>query len=348
MTQSQRSRRGISAANAVITIVVLGAVAAGIWAVATMDPRGERTPRTGRDYAAEAHEAGKIDPDLIGWEESIAPVAVDMEEPVALAVDAEDRRLVIGDRLVILDARGESLLRSAPFEEPYRDLVPAGNGRVYAMTRDRIDLLEVGGDEVAVIDSLALTDRLAFLEAITRTTHGVYVADSRNYCVHRVPPAPWDEDTLDAIEVVAEKLNVPSTMELAATPDGELITVDPGRHRVQERDVYGDVVRQFGKMGTEVGDFHGCCNPVGVATFPDGRTVTAEKGLAATRVKVYTAAGELETVVAAPDRFDELPNGPMILLDVAVDAADRVIVLDPNRRQVRVFTPRTREGGEDR
>ena len=86
----------------------------------------------------------------------------------------------------------------------------------------------------------------------------------------------------------------------------------------------------------------------GVATFPDGRTVTAEKGLAATRVKVYTAAGELETVVAAPDRFDELPNGPLILLDVAVDAAGRVVVLDPNRRQVRVFTPREREGGEDR
>mgnify|MGYP001826318076 CR=1 FL=1 len=74
---------------------------------------------------------------------------------------------------------------------------------------------------------------------------------------------------------------------------------------------------------------------------------TAEKGLAATRVKVYDAKGGLESVVAPPGLFDERPNGPVIVLDVAIDSAGRVLVLDPSRRQVRVFTPRTREGGDD-
>jgi hypothetical protein len=57
--------------------------------------------------------------------------------------------------------------------------------------------------------------------------------------------------------------------------------------------------------------------------------VTSEKGLA--RVKVYGPQGDFECVVAAGTQLGGTPA------DVAVDARDRVLVLDGRRRLVRVF-----------
>jgi hypothetical protein len=64
--------------------------------------------------------------------------------------------------------------------------------------------------------------------------------------------------------------------------------------------------------------------------------VTSEKGWV--RVKVYGPGGELESVVAGPDRFDEETLQP----DLALDSKGRVLVLDPKRRRVRVFEERKR------
>jgi hypothetical protein len=74
--------------------------------------------------------------------------------------------------------------------------------------------------------------------------------------------------------------------------------------------------------------------------------VAAEKGLAATRVKVYGVDGKLDNLVANLDAFDERPDGPAIVLDVAVDSQGRVLVLDPARRQVRTFVPKPPEVGK--
>ena len=61
----------------------------------------------------------------------------------------------------------------------------------------------------------------------------------------------------------------------------------------------------------------------------DGRFVTAEKGVV--RVKLYSGAGKLQTVVAGPQHFRDTP------VDLAVDARGRVLVLDGRRKSVRVF-----------
>jgi hypothetical protein len=71
-------------------------------------------------------------------------------------------------------------------------------------------------------------------------------------------------------------------------------------------------VRNWGKGGREIGQFLGCCNPTDFAIFPDGRFVTAEKGVP--RVKVYSKEGEFINVVAGPDSLGEDAGG----MDVAV------------------------------
>ncbi len=68
----------------------------------------------------------------------------------------------------------------------------------------------------------------------------------------------------------------------------------------------------------------------------DGRFVTMEKG--ARRVKIYTAAGKFECVVAGPEQFGPAA-GP-----VAEDRG-RILVLDPAAAMVRVFEAKQSTAG---
>jgi hypothetical protein len=71
--------------------------------------------------------------------------------------------------------------------------------------------------------------------------------------------------------------------------------------------------------------------------------VTAEKGIP--RVKLHTAEGEFVKVVAAPEQLtphpgsaeETRPEHRLKVIDVAADSRGRVLVLDPNTRQVRIF-----------
>jgi hypothetical protein len=76
-----------------------------------------------------------------------------------------------------------------------------------------------------------------------------------------------------------------------------------------------------------------------MAVMSDGKFVTSEKGIE--RVKLYGPDGAFECVVAPPSAFDAGTIG----LDLAVDRGGRVFVLDPARKQVRVFA---RKGGSGR
>jgi hypothetical protein len=80
-----------------------------------------------------------------------------------------------------------------------------------------------------------------------------------------------------------------------------------------------------------VDGFCGCCNPSHFAFLSDGSFVTSEKGIE--RVKVYSPRGVFQYIVAPPDAFIEGTRG----LDLAVDSKDRIIVLDPEKKLIRIF-----------
>jgi len=61
---------------------------------------------------------------------------------------------------------------------------------------------------------------------------------------------------------------------------------------------------KFGKFGMQdPADFVGCCNPINVATTPDGKVVTSEKMVA--RVKVFEPDGRLLAVIGT-EHFDPM------------------------------------------
>jgi hypothetical protein len=81
----------------------------------------------------------------------------------------------------------------------------------------------------------------------------------------------------------------------------------------------------------EIEGFSGCCNPSHFAILEDGSFVTSEKGLA--RVKIYNRIRDIVSVVALPDQFIEGTVG----LDLAVDSSQKIYVLDPRQKLVRIF-----------
>jgi hypothetical protein len=346
MARSRDRSRGFSGAGLLIALVVVAALAAAGFALLTMDPRGTRGPRTGHRYAETVREQSRLDPSKLTWREQLPPVDLEMEEPAGIAVGTDDRIYVIGDRLVALSAAGRMLTRSDPLGADYRALAVDGGGAIFAVSPAGVDRLEIAGRDVRVLGSRKLAaDEDVFPTAVGITSEGVFVAEAWGGRVLRFPAFGAEEKSApEEPAVLASGFNVPSTMDLCAHPSGDLVTIDPGRHQVQLRDRYGDVVRRWGAMGGDIEDFHGCCNPVAVAVLADGRTVTAEKGLGVTRVKVHDTAGQLEGVVAGPDSFDVDPDGPPLVLDLAVDSRGRILVLDPSRRQVRIFVPRTGAG----
>jgi len=123
--------------------------------------------------------------------------------------------------------------------------------------------------------------------------------------------------------------------DVAVDPDGFLWAANTGRHSLENYTREGKLRSSWGEFSMEIEGFCGCCNPSHFAILEDGSFVTSEKGIP--RVKIYDRLGRLSSVVAGPDRFDIGTVG----LDLALDSAQRILVLDPARRKVRTFVKDT-------
>jgi len=122
-----------------------------------------------------------------------------------------------------------------------------------------------------------------------------------------------------------------------------LRVVNPGPHKIEAYTFYGDMEFSWGETSIGIKGFSGCCNPVSFAILPDGRFVTAEKGVP--RVKIYSDSGVFLSVVAGMESFRDTvgvydpddTGDTRKALDVAVDSGGRILVLDPVDKSVRVF-----------
>ncbi len=196
--------------------------------------------------------------------------------------------------------------------------------------------------DLASIKVTGLDDRAAqrlFITGSARQGDWLFLADSGNRCIWR---CEGDGKMVDRIG--AEKhFIVPSPyFDVAADPDGQTIWVtNPGKHRVEHYTLKGERIDWFGKPGSAIEKFCGCCNPCGIAVLSDGRIVTAEKGLP--RVKVYHRDGRLESVVAGPEAFREqaetcaMGDCTQGGMDVQTDPQDRIWVRDRVTKRIHCF-----------
>lgn len=277
------------------------------------------------------------DPRLIGYVES-RTVTVG-ETPSALAVDGSGSIYVAAGPKILIFAAGGDKASEIPLSAPASALAVSPEGDIYAAAGDRIETITAAGGarpwtslgEKAIITSLAAG------------SDSLYAADAGNGMVWHFDGAGRLKGTFGRRDLAAGKMGfiVPSPyFDVALGPGEVLWTANPGRLRVERRALDGRLIDFWGKSTLAAEGFGGCCNPSHIALLPDGSLVTSEKGLP--RVKIYSADGIFEAVVAGPESFRPGTVG----LDLAVDGSGRIIVLDPARKLLRIFVPRSEGEGD--
>jgi hypothetical protein len=206
------------------------------------------------------------------------------------------------------------------------------DGMIYAGFRDHIELYDRKGQRKTAWEA---PGKKPYFTAVAVGVNDVFVADAGNRLVWR-----YDRSgkLIGRIGEKNKERNIPGFIvpspffDVEIGADGLLRVCNPGRHRVEAYTFDGDLEFAWGTAGAAIESFCGCCNPSNLALLPDGRTVTFEKGIP--RVKVYTADGRLDAVVAGAETFAENakvcgPNDCTLGgLDGVVDAQGRVYTLD--------------------
>ncbi len=283
----------------------------------------------------------KVDPALVRYERT-GTIRTGFARAGGIAVGPVGRVYVVGDQAVrVFDRDGT---RRAEFALSGRGqcLAVAPGGRIYVGVGNRVDVLTRTGEQVAhwavlaekgLITSIAASDKDVFLADYASRTVGRYDVEG-NFRNHVLPAGPGGGLTT---------FTVPSPyFDVALTANGKLIVAHSGAHRIETYDFDGAYESGWGFGSNNVEGFAGCCNPSHLAVLADGRVVTSEKGLPT--VKVYSGSGELDSVVATAEMLARVPtecSNPYrnVGMDVAVDAAGRVLVLDP-AGNVGIFTRR--------
>jgi len=332
------TRSAVTSANVLLGAVIVLAVVLGALALLRVHPWGEQ----GSDPLGEADEGleklRKIDPALIQYRQT-AEIPVRMQEVTALAVAPRNvvpdgQIYVAGDQAIHVfgpdgEKRAEIALRGQPVCLAVGGAEHVPPGRVYVGMQDHVELLGVGGTPETAWDR---PGEKALLTSLAVAQNDVFVADAGNRVVWRYDTSGKQKGRIGARDV---RRGIPGFVipspyfDVAVAPDGLLRVVNPGGLRIEAYTFDGDLERFWGKGAATLEGFFGCCNPAHFAIFGDGRFVTAEKGVP--RVKVYGPEGEFICVVAGPEQLD------VVAADVAVDARDRVLILDPKARSVRVF-----------
>ncbi len=274
-----------------------------------------------------------------------AQIPVDLKKVSALAVDADDRIYVAGDRsLRRFSPQGTPELRLALLGEPTclavanrQHMAP---GRIYVGFADHVEMYEADGTAIGVLGQ-GLGENARF-SSISTSEHYIFIADAGQNVVQRFDWTgkllePFGESSPGHFTSMVNGVNAP--FDLVVGLDDLVYVVNRRDHRV-EGYTYSSKVemeRHWGQGSPAIEDFAGISSPAHLALTGDGRFVTAEES--PLRVKVYSRSGELDGVVCGPE-------GAGSVAALAADHHERILILDGQARCVRVFEAKKRAVAE--
>jgi len=338
--------KGIMDNRIVAGIIVAAAVGAAILAVIRLDIFGRTEVPV--QYQYKLDQIAEVDPNLILYSELPRQIETGFRQARGVAIDANGSVFVAGDsRISVFDLAGQRV-KTIDVPAGPQCLALAEDGTIYVGTKDHVEVYDAAGQQAGVWPTVGPE---AFVTSIALGKDDVFVADAGRRTVLRFDRQGkamgriGDKDPNRGTEGFV----VPSPhFDLAMAPDGLLRVVNPGRHRIEAYTTDGQLEVSWGRFGSDVEGFTGCCNPVSLAMLPDGGFVTAEKGVV--RVKVFGPDGRFVGVVAGPRQLigsagevcqtvDQCQNSGF---DVAADRQGRVYVLDTQRNIVRIFEKKSK------
>jgi len=321
---------GVLKVEVAVGAVVAAAIIVAVAVVVRTDTTGEKGSGLGDDFSYDWKDFRKVEPKLIHYEEG-ARIDTQLSEPRGLALGADDRVYVAGDKAIqVFDKDGHRLSEIKLADSP-RCLALARDGAIYVGMKEHVEVYDREGAHKTSWESRGPK---AVFTAVAVADEDVFVADAGNRVVLRYGTSG---KLLGRIGRRDPDRNIPGIvirsphLDLAIGPEGLLWVANSGRLRLEAYTFRGDLEISWGKGSQGLEGFCGCCNPTNFAVLPDGRFVTSEKGLP--RVKVHNQKGVFESVVAGPEQFAKETAG----MDLAVDSQGRILVLDPVAKAVRIF-----------
>lgn len=304
------------------------AIAALLYILSLMVSPGRR--QHANPFEFQVGSAARTDSQHVAYRE-ICTIDIPARTLHALAIDPRQILYVSADSaLYILSAEGHQKARVVLPDAALCLAAPDGK-TVYIGFRDHVSVYDYAGRKKADWISHG---RDAVLTSIARSSQFVYAADAGQrlvWCYTRDGELLRNVGQKDSLRHIPGFIIPSPFFDLVVDHDDQLWVVNPGQHEIEQFTKDGDLRTYWGETNTAMEGFCGCCNPTHLALLSDGSFVTSEKGIP--RIKVYSVAGRFQSVVAGSEQFDEDVAG----LDLAVDRQDHIYVLDPKRKQVRVF-----------
>ncbi len=273
--------------------------------------------------------------DLVSYEE-IETIPLN-KTPSALAIDSQDYFYIAGEQdIKKLDQEGE-LVSVFSTGVNLTALDVDTKGYIYATTESNVIVFDFIGTKISQWPSLG---EQAILTSIAIADSDVYLADAGQQIVWRFSKAG---QLLNRIGEEDESKDIPGFIipspyfDVAMDPDGYVWAANTGRQQLENYLPDGSLRTSWSRTSMNIDGFSGCCNPTHFAFLPDGSFVTTEKGIP--RIKIHNQLGDFVTMVASAQQFDEDTDG----LDVVVDSKERVVVIDPSRKQLRIFQTKSEE-----
>jgi hypothetical protein len=337
-----------SVIGAILIVLALGV---GVYALLRMDSRGDQTSSAQR-FKLDLASQVDVPSDMLAFTEQ-RRIDLATRVPTAIAATADGTVFVAGDSSVEI-VRAEGTRTTVPLEiQPtclavHQD-VEQGDLQILLGAGRGVMVISQSGE---VLQRWPEAHSKSLLTGIAVASDRVFVADAGQRAVLMYSR---DGQLLGTIGKADPSRQMPGFVipspyfDLLVDREGLLHVVNPGMRRVEAYNQRGELQSYWGQAGSSLPSFFGCCNPAHVSLLPDGRFVTSEKGIP--RIKIYSEAGELQQVVAAPRQLgvpasalgDARGNQKERVFDVAVDGRGNVLVLDAQNRQVIVFQPIARK-----
>ena len=160
---------------------------------------------------------------------------------------------------------------------------------IYILYSSRIEVYNFDGELIREWES---RDRTADYCSIGIAGVHVFASDAGNRVLTRYL---YDGEFMNMVRS-PNRFIIPSrpSFDIESFND-TLFVINSGSHLIEIYTEFGLFISDFGTPGLEAGSFAGCCNPIFISATPDGRLITAEKGVP--RVSLFTREGEFVEVL---------------------------------------------------
>jgi hypothetical protein len=204
------------------------------------------------------------------------------------------------------------------------------DNRIFFASEKKVYQLEANTPK----EILSFSNTKTIISDIAVTSHFIYVADIKQkllYC-YKNNVLQFISNGKHPNEKRGFYLPTPH-FQLAIGKNNSVWVNNPGKLRLENYDTKGRLIKKWGRPGTRLSHFSGCCNPVNFNITKNGEFITFEKGLV--RVKHYTKNGKFIDAVTGIKHL----NQSLINLPIATKN-NKIFLFNSHKKTILIFKKR--------